>query len=179
MEIEFLSAKCVQKGEEIWLGLQVKDKTLAQRICGELNGIKKFIAIFKEFTKKRSRNANAYFWELCNKLSAKIRIPPLSIYREYIKDVGENTVIIPLKSEAAKTFKKNWEHKGFGWICEYMDIDIPKDCINLMCFYGSSVYETKQMARLIDLVVEDCKAQGIETMTPDELAKLKASWNNA
>lgn len=38
--------------------------------------------------------------------------------------------------------------------------------------YGSSQYNTKQMTRLIRSVAEECKAQGIETMTPEELAGL-------
>lgn len=41
---------------------------------------------------------------------------------------------------------------------------------------GSSVYNTKQMSRLIDHVVQDCKAVGIETLTPLELDRLKGDW---
>ena len=43
-------------------------------------------------------------------------------------------------------------------------------------YYGSSCYYTKQMSRLIDLVVEDCKEQGIDTATPEEIALLKEEW---
>ena len=32
------------------------------------------------------------------------------------------------------------------------------------------------MARLIDAVVQDCKALGIETMPPAELAQLMSAW---
>jgi hypothetical protein len=35
------------------------------------------------------------------------------------------------------------------------------------------------MSRLIDLIVEDCKAQDIETKTPAELDELKARWADA
>ena len=37
----------------------------------------------------------------------------------------------------------------------------------------------KQMSRLIDNVVQDCQAVGIETKTPDELALLKSRWSDA
>lgn len=43
-------------------------------------------------------------------------------------------------------------------------------------WYGSSTYDTEQMSRLIDAVVEDCKAVGIETMTPAELDALVSRW---
>jgi hypothetical protein len=34
------------------------------------------------------------------------------------------------------------------------------------------------MSRLIDLIVQDCKAQGVETMTPFQLDALKERWGN-
>ena len=48
---------------------------------------------------------------------------------------------------------------------------------NLRCYYGSSTYDTKQMSQLIDNLVQDCKALGIETLTPDKLALLTEEWN--
>ena len=45
-----------------------------------------------------------------------------------------------------------------------------------MLYYGSSTYDSAQMSRLIDLVVQECQAQGIETKTPEELALLKEDW---
>ena len=38
--------------------------------------------------------------------------------------------------------------------------------------------DTKEMARLIDGVVEEAKALGIETMTPSELENLKSLWSS-
>ena len=58
---------------------------------------------------------------------------------------------------------------------EIMASKIP-GCTNVICYYGSSTYDTKQMARLIDLVVEDCKQQGIETLTPEELERMALEW---
>lgn len=44
--------------------------------------------------------------------------------------------------------------------------------VEVQVFYGSSVYTRGEMARLIDAVVADCKEQGIDTRTPEELAKM-------
>jgi hypothetical protein len=38
---------------------------------------------------------------------------------------------------------------------------------------GSHTYNTKEMSILIDGTVQEAKALGIETLTPDELLKLK------
>ena len=42
----------------------------------------------------------------------------------------------------------------------------------MVLYYGSSVYDTKQMSALIDHIVQDCKALGIETKTPAEIMLL-------
>lgn len=43
-------------------------------------------------------------------------------------------------------------------------------------YYGSSCYNSKQMARLIDAVLQDCEAGGIETMPRKEIDSLVNSW---
>lgn len=37
---------------------------------------------------------------------------------------------------------------------------------------GSHTYDTKEMSVLINGLVEECKEQGIETLTPDELRRM-------
>ena len=51
-----------------------------------------------------------------------------------------------------------------------------KVCVNVTVWYGSSTYDTEQMSRLIDAVVQDCERAGIETMTPAELDALVSRW---
>jgi hypothetical protein len=46
----------------------------------------------------------------------------------------------------------------------------------IRAYYGSSTYNTKQMSRLIDAIVEDCKEMDIETLTPRELDAMKSRW---
>lgn len=121
---------------------------------------------------KRSNDANAYYWTLVNKLSDKIGIPPKVIYRAHIEDVGGNYEVVPIRDDAVETWVKNWQDKGLGWLCESIGQSKLRGYTNVICFYGSSTYDTRQMSRLIDLCVQDCKAQGIETMTPNELAAL-------
>ena len=50
---------------------------------------------------------------------------------------------------------------------------------NIRSYISSSDYDTAQMSRLIDLVVEDCRENGIETMTPQQLDALKSRWGEA
>ncbi len=43
-------------------------------------------------------------------------------------------------------------------------------------FKGSSEYDTREMSILIDGIVYEAKNLGIETMTPDELTRIKEMW---
>lgn len=121
----------------------------------------------------RSKDSNAYFWELCGKLAAKIHISPQDIYRILIKEVGNNSVVLPIKTEAVDTWVKNWESRGIGWVCDIIgESKKTPGYTNVITYYGSSVYDSSQMHRLISLIIQECKNQNIETATPKELALL-------
>ena len=79
---------------------------------------------------------------------------------------------MPIREDAVDTWVQNWRSKGIGWQCEIIGESKLRGYMNVICYYGSSTYDTRQMSRLINLCVEDCKAQGVETMTPMEIASL-------
>lgn len=124
---------------------------------------------------KRSLNANAYFWELCNKVADKLQTDSLSIYKKLISEQGIFK-IVEINEQAADTFITSWGLHGKGWFCDRLDGSGNKGFVLIRAFYGSSVYNTKQMAQLIDGVVYEAKELGIETKTPAELAEMKALW---
>lgn len=128
---------------------------------------------------KRSDDANRYFWVLVGKLSAKIGISPEEIYRTFIKDVGGNYEVVPIRDDAVETWIKNWRGKGIGWQCDVIGESKLRGYTNVICYYGSSFYDTAQMSRLINLCVDACKEQGIETMTPAELERLMESYKES
>ena len=130
----------------------------------------------KEHRKKRSLDANAYAWVLINKIADALRITPKEIYRQAIQNVGGNYEILPVKAEAAEHFKQVWEAQGLGWPC----VDMGKSKIdgyrNLRAYYGSSTYSTTQMAQLIDILIQDCRALDIEVKSEEEIASIMGAW---
>lgn len=130
----------------------------------------------KEHRKKRSLDANAYAWVLINKIADALRITPKEIYRQAIQNVGGNYEILPVKAEAAEHFKQVWEAQGLGWPC----VDMGKSKIdgyrNLRAYYGSSTYSTTQMAQLIDILLQDCRALDIEVKSEEEIASIMGAW---
>lgn len=127
----------------------------------------------KEYKKKRSLNANSYCWVLLQKLADKLNTTKEELYRKYIKEKGIFRTIT-IDNQAVSTFIHLWEEKGLGWICEVLsENDTTTD---LIAYYGTSSYNTSQMAHYVDYIVEECKLQGIEILTQEELESLKENW---
>lgn len=124
----------------------------------------------------RSLSANAYAWVLMDKLAEKTGVPKIQIYRELITDVGGNSYVIPIKKEAVDTFLSDWQRNGLGWVAEILRDSTLPGYVTVIAYQGSSVYDTQQMARLIDLIVQECREQEIETMPPAELTMLVERW---
>ena len=76
---------------------------------------KEYNLVIDKAVKKRSNDANRFFWELVGKLSAKIKVPPEDIYRTYIKDVGGNYEVVPIREDAVDNWVSAWKSKGIGW----------------------------------------------------------------
>lgn len=128
-----------------------------------------------KYRKKRSLNANNYLWKLIGELATEMNLPDEEVYRNYIKDNGLKKAV-EVSDDFYKTVSYVWSQRGIGWFSEKIgDGQIEGNSL-YMFYYGSSCYNSKQMSRLINAVVEDCKSLGIETMPPDEIDSLVSSW---
>lgn len=140
----------------------------------ELKDLDKLNIEAKKYYSKRSLDANAYAWVLIGKMAEKLNMKNIDVYRKEIRDVGIYEVI-PIKNEAVDRFLYTWQRNGLGWVCDTFESKL-KGYTNVVAYYGSSVYDNKEMSRLIDNIVQDCKGLGIETLTPTELQVLKEEW---
>ena len=129
----------------------------------------------KKHREKRSLDANAYFWVLVDRLAEKTRIPKTDIYRRYIREIGGNHEMVCVIDSAVEKLRNGWEHNGLGWQTDTMPSRIP-GCTNVILYYGSSTYNTRQMSHLIDMAVQDCQEQNIETLSPEKLAGMMEEW---
>lgn len=124
---------------------------------------------------KRSLDANSYCWVLCKKIADVLGATKEEVYKKAINEVGKFE-ILPIKDEAVETFIKAWTSKGIGWVCEVFGKSKLDGYTNVIAYYGSSIYDTKEMSVLIDNIVQEAKQLGIETMPPYELEQLKSLW---
>ena len=129
----------------------------------------------KENKQKRSLNANNYAWTLLDKLAERLNMAKTDIYKAYIKEIGGNSDVVCCIRKAADDLCKAWQGRGIGWIAECEESKI-EGCTNIRLYYGSSVYDTAQMSRLINLIVQDCKTYDIPTWNEEELQRLCEEW---
>lgn len=131
----------------------------------------------KKYRKRRSLDANAYAWVLIDRLADKLRMAKTDVYRELIRNIGGVSQTVCVQDKAVQDLISGWSHNDLGWFAETMPSKLA-GCTNVILYYGSSSYDSAQMSALLDLLIDDCKAQGIETTTPEELAKYKEEWKS-
>lgn len=126
-----------------------------------------------KFRQKRSLNANNYAWALLQKLAEERGQTKEEVYREFIKQYGIFRPVT-VNKEAAETLEYIWQKNGLGWVAE--ETGRTDESVDLLMYYGSSTYNTRQMSRLLDAIVDDCKQCGIETLPPEQLEEMKRTW---
>lgn len=129
--------------------------------------------VLSKFRQKRSLNANNYAWLLLQKLAEERGQTKEEVYREFIKQYGIFRPVT-VNKEAAETLEYIWQKNGLGWVVE--ETGRTDESVDLLMYYGSSTYSTRQMARLLDAIVNDCKQCGIETLPPEQIEEMKRTW---
>ena len=157
------------------LMLEINERNEFTALVDEMADKDKLSIEIKPYRERRSLDANAYFWVLCDKLAEKLRKGKTELYRELIRDIGGVSETVCVVNSAVERFCANWQAKGLGWQTETAESKI-EGCTNVTVYFGSSTFDRDQMARLLDLTIQECREQGIPTETPEEIARLKSLW---
>ena len=120
----------------------------------------------KEVKKKRTLDQNSYYWLLLNKLAKKLKIPSAELhfelikkscpFEEYLVPEASNLRALEYYEERNKIEKNGKEFKV------------------IRVYVGSSLLDTSEMGILLDNLIDECKLQGIETLPPYELEKMRS-----
>lgn len=147
---------------------------VAKKVVESVDNIKTeqlFITI-KEYRQKRSLSQNAYMWVLLNKLAEKLNDTAENIYRQFIQDYGVKDYVL-IQDQAIEELQNRWEKKGMGWFTKVMRKGKIDGTTTMILYYGSSSYNSKEMSRLVDAVIEECENQNIPTLTMKEFMSLQ------
>lgn len=176
MRIQNVRVELLYKHDNLIITLPKGQENEIIPLIGSRDLEKDYEVSITERKKKRSLDANAYFWILCRKLAEKLKISEKEVYRKIISEVGAYE-LMAMKDDVIPRFIDEWEKNGLGWICQEVGaLKAQHGYSWVRAYYGSSRYNTAEMARLIDGVINECNEVGIPTMTPDEIERLKMEW---
>lgn len=129
--------------------------------------------------KKRSLDANAYFHVLCDKLRQKLNVSMAYCKNHLIASYGQ---IYYLPDDTPLIYKTNapeeymMELETIHTKCVKISEENGKNVYFYRVYRGSSDLNSAEMAMLIKGTVEECRAQDIETATPEEIARMSQLW---
>lgn len=123
----------------------------------------------KPYHPKRSLNANAFCWHLCNEMANRLRTSKDEVYQEMLKRYGQSKVISVLSEIDISRFVKYYEEIGKGHV-------EGKEFTHYRCFIGSSEYDSREMAILIDGIISEAQELGIDTLPTTAVERMKALW---
>lgn len=125
----------------------------------------------KQFREGRSKDANALLWACIGEIAAALRTDKWSVYLLMLKRYGQYTYIC-VPPQAVDMVKRQWRE-----VEEIGDIKINgRDAVQLLCYYGSSTYDTKQFSALLDGVISEMKEMGLQTPTSEEMRRSLEEW---
>ena len=149
--------------------------TIVNELADHLAKRNKMSISVKKHRQKRSLDANAYCWVLMSKIAELNDTSKDEVYEEMLQKYGyfykddKGYITVTVKSEVDMSkISGHWKFcKGNGQFSSYLMIK------------GSSEYDSREMAKFIDMIVLEAKEQGIQTETPDEIEKMKVLWGGS
>ena len=130
----------------------------------------------RKASKHRSLSANNYAWMLIDKLAEKTGIPASEIYRNAIREIGGISDYYGMREEAFDAFCELWQSGHLGRQVIIIPGSSKPGWINVRAYKGSSDFDSAQMARLIDSLIQDAEAQGIPTVPDKEVERMLGAW---
>ena len=150
------------------LSFEMDDKQSALVAAEALLGKRLTIKVDK-YKEKRSLNANAYAWQLIGRIGDATRASKEEVYLKMLKDYGQSDLVSVLAHIPVEHYFKYYEEAGKSTLNG-------KLFKHYRVYKGSSEFDTREMSIFIDGIVSEAKNLGIETMTPNESAKMKDLW---
>ena len=145
-----------------------------------LDPTKEWVCEVREKRTRRGLSANNYAWLLMDRIAKHpdIRSSKEEIYLRMIEKYGPFTYR-PSFPEDIEDLKRTYRivyNRGETWLMTKSGRWLKT--YTMQCYRGSSKYNTEEMSIFIDGIVSEAQELGIETDTPDEIERLKATWNN-
>lgn len=151
------------------LTLSVNNKQSAINCYDDLHLAEKLSIKIDKYREKRSLNANNYAWKLLTEIGNVLRLSKEDVYFIMLKRYGQSEMISVLSHIHINNYIKYCEEAGESTLNG-------KQFTHYKVYKGSSEFDKKEMSIFIDGIVQEAQDLGIDTTTPDEIARLKSLW---
>lgn len=119
----------------------------------------------KEYKEKRNLDQNAKYWKLLNELALTLKVGVEELHFKMLKDYSQRyEILVPkdIKLRGIDYYEKKSKIIKNG-----------QEFIVYQVFTPSHELNTREFALLLQGLCDECKEQGIETLSPNELKKLE------
>ena len=130
----------------------------------------------KKASKHRSLSANNYAWVLIDKIAEVTGKTVTEVYQNAIREIGGVSEYYGMREAAFESFCDIWTKDHLGRQVEIIPGSTKPGWINVRAWKGSSDFDSAQMARLIDSLIQDAEAQGIPTVPDEEVERMVSRW---
>lgn len=118
----------------------------------------------KKHRDKRSLSANALLWKCLGEIAQALKVDKWEVYLKMLRRYGLYTYVC-VPPGAVEMLKRQWRE------CEEIGtININgREATQLLCYYGSSTYDSKQFSVLLDGVISEMEEMGLEPPTSEQM----------
>ena len=157
------------KTNQLNISLSINEKNAISEI-DKLKDDKLSIKITK-YRKKRSLDANGLLWSMLGQIAAVLRADKWEVYLQMLKRYGKYTYIC-VKPNVFDAVKAQWRE------CEIVgEIEVNgKKAIQMLCYFGSSTYNTQEFSVLLDGVISEMREMGLVTPLSEDMKRSLEEW---
>lgn len=125
----------------------------------------------KKWKEKRSLDANALLWHCIGEIAKTIRADKWEVYLKLLREYGQYTYIC-VHPRAVEAVKKQWRE-----VEEIGEININgTTSIQLLCYFGSSTYDTHEFSVLLDGTIQEMRNLEIPTPADEQIERSLQEW---
>ena len=137
----------------------------------KLQNVEKLAIDVKKWRKHRSLDSNGLMWACIGEMAAALRADKWDIYLKMLKRYGKYTYVC-VKPDALEDLKHQWrETEVVG------DVTINgKKAVQVLCYFGSSTYNTKEFSVLLDGVVSEMQEIGLQPPASEDMKRALEMW---
>lgn len=124
-----------------------------------------------KYRQKRSLDANGLLWLCLGRIAEALRTDKWEVYLMMLKRYGKYTYIC-VKPSVVDAMKAQWrESEVIG------NVNINgQEAVQMLCYFGSSTYNTKEFSVLLDGVISEMHEMGLEIPASEDMRRALEQW---